>query len=116
MTQPQSRSSILALPALWAAPAAAVLALVAGSALAAGSVLDDPIATTRVPDGTTTYTQTREQNAVTSVQVRRGDNVYTVTPPEQIPSNLGGGRAATWEVFQFKPRRSDDRRAAPPPN
>ncbi len=97
------------------AVAAGVLALASGAALAADALLDDPIATTRVPDGTTTITQTREQNAVTSVQVRRGDNVYHVTPAEQIPSHEGGGRAATWEVFQFKSRRADDRRAAPPP-
>jgi hypothetical protein len=93
-----------------------MLAIASGTTLAAGSLLDDPIATTRVPDGTTTYTQTREQNAVTSVQVRRGENIYHVTPPEQIPANQGGGRAATWEVFQFKSNRADDRRAAPPPN
>ncbi len=116
MAQPQFRSSVPVPPVLRAALAAGVLALASGAALAAGSVLDDPIATTRVPDGTTTYTQTREQNAVTSVQVRRGDNVYHVTPAEQIPSNLGGGRAATWEIFQFKSKRADDRRAAPPPN
>lgn len=116
MTQPQSRSSVFASPALRATLAACVLALASGTALAAGSPLDDPMATTRVPDGTTTYTQTREQNAVTSVQVRRGENIYHVTPPEQIPSNQGGGRAATWEVFQFKSKRADDRRAAPPSN
>ncbi len=116
MTQPQSRSSVLAPTVHRAALAACALALASGTALAADSLLDDPIATTRVPDGSTIITQTREQNAVTSVQVRRGDNVYHVTPPEQIPSNLGGGRAATWEIFQFKSRRADDRRAAPPPN
>ncbi len=116
MTQPQSRTSVLAFPVLRSAFAAGVLALASGTALATSSLLDDPIATTRVPDGTTTYTQTREQNAVTSVQVRRGDNVYHVTPAEQIPAVQGGGRAATWEIFQFKPRRSDDRRAAPPQN
>ncbi len=116
MTQPQSRPSVLVFSALRPALSAGVLALASGAVAAAGSPLDDPIATTRVPDGTTSYTQTREQNAVTSVQVRRGDNVYHVTPPEQIPSNLGGGRAATWEVFQFKSPRSEDRRAAPPRN
>ena len=119
MTQPQSRSSVLVSPAggaARAALAASLLAFASCAALAAGSPLDDPIATTRVPDGTTTYTQTREQNAVTSVQVRRGDNVYHVTPAEQIPANQGGGRAATWEIFQFKSKRADDRRAAPPPN
>ncbi len=116
MTQPQSRSSVLVVSVLRPVLAAGVLALASGVVSAAGSLLADPIATTRVPDGTTSYTQTREQNAVTSVQVRRGDNVYHVTPAEQIPSNLGGGRAATWEVFQFKSQRSDDRRAAPPRN
>ncbi len=116
MTQPQSRTSAFAFPVLRSAFAAGMLALASGATLAASSPLDDPIATTRVPDGTTTYTQTREQNAVTSVQVRRGDNVYHVTPAEQIPATQGGGRAATWEIFQFKSRRSDDRRAAPPPN
>ena len=117
MTQPQPRSSVHAFTVLRAAPVAGVLALalVAGTALAAGSVLDDPIATTRVPDGTTTFTQTREQNAVTSVQVRRGDNVYTVTPAEQIPANLGGGRAATWEIFQFRSGSGSDSKALPPP-
>ncbi len=118
MTQPLPRSSVLAFPVLRAVPAAGVLALaLAGStAWAAGSVLDDPSAATRVPDGSVTYTQTREQNAVTSVQVRRGTNVYNVTPAEQIPANQNGGRAATWEIFQFKSKRADDRRAAPPPN
>jgi len=95
----------------------------AGAAWAAGAdpltgnaLLDDPIATTRVPDGTTIITQTREQNAVTSVQVRRGTNVYHVTPPEQIPSSEQGGRAATWEIFQFRPSRARNDRAEPPPS
>ncbi len=98
-----------------AACLAGALALACGNALAADSLLDDPIATTRVPDGTTRITQIREQNAVTSVQVRRGDNVYHVTPAEQIPSHDVGGRAATWQIFQFRSKPADDRSAAPPP-
>lgn len=70
---------------------------------------------TNAPDGTTQITQTREQNAVTSVRVRRGDNVYHVTPAEQIPAHEGGGRAAQWEIFQFRSKSSRDRPAAPPP-
>lgn len=67
------------------------------------------------PDGTTQITQTREQNAVTSVRVKRGDNVYHVTPPEQIPSHEGGGRAAQWEIFEFRGKSRNDRPSAPPP-
>ncbi len=76
---------------------------------------DNPIASTRVPDGTTRITQTREQNAVTSVQVQRGGNVYHVTPAEQIPHYQEGGRAATWEIFQFRSGSGSDRKALPPP-
>jgi hypothetical protein len=66
-------------------------------------------------DGTTQITQTREQNAVTSVRVKRGDNVYHVTPSEQIPSHEGGGRAAQWEIFEFRSKSTKDRPSAPPP-
>ncbi len=111
MTQPLTRTTVRELRA---ASLACALALVSGVALAADPLLDDPIATTRVPDGTTTITQTREQNAVTSVQVRRGSTVYHVTPAEQIPANQGGGRAATWEVFQFKSAPANNRQATPP--
>ena len=98
----------------------ALLSVAAGMAMADepasdAASPDNPIASTRVPDGITTITQTREQNAVTSVRVQRGDNVYHVTPPEQIPYYQEGGRAATWEVFQFRPSRTPDRKALPPP-
>lgn len=76
---------------------------------------DDPVASTQVPDGTTTITQTREQNAVTSVRVQRGGNVYHVTPAEQIPYYQEGGRAATWEIFQFRSGSSSDRNPSMPP-
>lgn len=66
-------------------------------------------------DGTTQLTQTREQNAVTSVRVKRGNNVYHVTPAEQIPSHEGGGRAAQWEIFEFRSKSAKDRPSAPPP-
>lgn len=113
MTQPLTRPSVRDLRAAGLA-ATFALALASGLAVAADPLLDDPIATTRVPDGVTTITQTREQNAVTSVQVRRGGNVYHVTPAEQIPANQGGGRAATWEVFQFKSTPTDKKQATPP--
>lgn len=100
---------------------AGVLLAVAATAAAADEIAPDaaspenPIASTRVPDGVTSITQTREQNAVTSVEVRRGRNVYHVTPAEQIPYYQEGGRAATWEIFQFRPGSGADRRALPPP-
>lgn len=76
---------------------------------------DDPAASVAVGDGTTEITQKREQNAVTSVRVRRGTNTYYVTPAEQIPSSEGGGRAAQWEIFQFRPGRPKEIQPAPPP-
>lgn len=75
----------------------------------------NPVASTRVPDGTTTLTQTREQNAVTSVRVQRGGNIYHVTPTEQIPYYQEGGRAATWEIFPFRSGSAPERKTAPPP-
>ena len=99
-----------------------VLALAAGvlsTAWAADTLQplpDDPAASAAVGDGTTEITQKREQNAVTSVRVRRGDNTYYVTPAEQIPSSTGGGRAAQWEIFQFRPGRPKEIQAAPPPS
>lgn len=98
----------------------ALLSVVAAVAVAdepSGDVAspDNPIASTRVPDGTTSITQTREQNAVTSVRVQRGGNVYHVTPAEQIPYYQEGGRAATWEIFQFRSGSASDKKALPPP-
>ncbi len=76
---------------------------------------DEPAASSAVGDGTTEITQKREQNAVTSVRVRRGTNTYYVTPVEHIPSSEGGGRAAQWEIFQFRPGRPKEIQPAPPP-
>ncbi len=103
------------------AGASIVLALAAcaqGSAWAAAPLQplpDDPSASMAVGDGTTEITQKREQNAVTSVRVRRGTNTYYVTPAEQIPSSEAGGRAAQWEIFQFRPGRPKEIQPAPPP-
>ncbi len=112
MTQPTNRQ-LRRLLRPGAVAAGIALGIAAGNAPAAGP--DDPDASTRVPDGTTSITQTREQNAVTSVRVRRGDNVYHVTPAEQIPHYQEGGRAATWEIFQFRPKPAPDPKAPPPP-
>ncbi len=99
-----------------------VLALAAGAHITAWTadalepLPNDPAASAAVGDGTTEITQKREQNAVTSVRVKRGDNTYYVTPAEQIPSSVGGGRAAQWEIFQFRPGRPKDVQPAPPPS
>jgi hypothetical protein len=78
---------------------------------------DDPAASAAVTDGSTEITQKRQQNAVTSVRVKRGNNVYYVTPAEQIPSSEAGGRAAQWEILQFRPGRPNkDIEPAPPPS
>ena len=93
----------------------AVLSILSASA-SAENLLDDPYAGSLIPDGRTKITQIREQNAVTSVRVQRGDNIYHVTPAEQIPYYQEGGRAATWEIIQFRSKPVDDRSAMPPPN
>jgi hypothetical protein len=69
---------------------------------------DDPAVAIAVTDGTTEITQRREQNAITSVRIRRGNNTYYITPTEQIPASQSGTRAAQWEIFQFRPGRSRD--------
>jgi hypothetical protein len=69
---------------------------------------DDPAVAVAVTDGTTEITQRREQNAITSVRIRRGNNTYYITPTEQIPASQSGARAAQWEIFQFRPGRSRD--------
>jgi len=94
--------------------AGALLSIACQIALA-DNPMDDPMAGVRVPDGTTKITQTREQNAVTSVRVQRGSSVYHVTPTEQMPYYQQGGRAATWEIFQFNSAPTQDRNAPPPP-
>jgi hypothetical protein len=87
------------------------------STVASGeNLLDNPYAGSLIPDGRTKITQVREQNAVTSVRVQRGDSVYHVTPAEQIPYYQEGGRAATWEIIQFRSKPVDDRGVMPPPN
>ena len=62
-------------------------------------------------------TQTREQNAVTSVRVREGNNTYYVKPSEQSADGHGGVRGAQWQIFEFKskdkPNRSNN--GLPPP-
>jgi hypothetical protein len=93
----------------------AVLSILSTGAMAENP-LDDPYAGSLIPDGRTKITQIREQNAVTSVRVQRGDNTYHVTPAEQIPYYQEGGRAATWEIIQFRSKPVDDRGAMPPPN
>ncbi len=76
---------------------------------------DDPSVAVAVTDGTTEITQRREQNAITSVRIRRGNNTYYVTPTEQIPASQSGTRAAQWEIFQFRPGRSRDASFETPP-
>lgn len=93
-----------------------VLLSILSASVAAENPLDSPYAGSLIPDGITKITQIREQNAVTSVRVQRGDNVYHVTPTEQIPYYQEGGRAATWEIIQFRAKPVDDRGAMAPPN
>jgi len=100
--------------------ASMVLALAATAAMANDEARleplpDEPTASAAVTDGSTEIIQKREQNAVTSVRVRRGNNVYYVTPTEQIPASTGGARAAQWEIFQFRPGRSQDMPSVAPP-
>jgi hypothetical protein len=64
-------------------------------------------------------TQIREQNAVTSVRVKKGGNTYYVTPSEQFSSSQSGGRAAQWEIFEFRSKSKYpviDNGAPPPPS
>ena len=93
----------------------AVLSMLSTGA-SAENPLDDPYAGSLIPDGRVKMTQIREQNAVTSVRVQRGDSIYHVTPTEQIPYYQEGGRAATWEIIQFRSKPVDDRGVMPPPN
>jgi hypothetical protein len=97
----------------------AAFAASAACVTVAHSVTLEPLSDDSVPavapDGATQITQTREQNAVTSVRVKRGGNIYHVTPAEQIPSHEGGGRAAQWEIFEFRSKSAKDRPSAPPP-
>lgn len=62
-------------------------------------------------------TQTREQNAVTSVRVREGNNIYYVKPGEQAADGHGGVRGAQWQIFEFKSKDKPNRSSngLPPP-
>ena len=108
------KSLAVILPRYRVSGVAAVLCVLSGAALGE-PLLDDPYAGSLIPDGRTKITQIREQNAVTSVRVQHGDNIYHVTPAEQIPYYQEGGRAATWEIIQFRAKPVDDRSAMPPP-
>lgn len=64
-------------------------------------------------------TPIREQNAVTSVRVKKGGNTYYVTPSEQFSASQSGGRAAQWEIFEFRSKSKNpviDNGAPPPPS
>lgn len=78
--------------------------------------IDEPVAAPAKPATVQEITPIREQNAVTSVRVKRGGNIYYVTPSEQF-AEINGGRAAQWEIFEFRSKARDDAgsRAAPPP-
>jgi hypothetical protein len=67
----------------------------------ADNPLDDPAAGSRVPDGTTKFTQTREQNAVTSVRVQRGDNVRR----GQTIGRVGSSGGVATPQLHFEVRR-----------
>lgn len=106
--------------------AAAGLFLLAGSACAATTkealeMLPDSgepavTVTTPTPRGRE-ITQTREQNAVTSVRVREGNNTYYVKPGEQSADGHGGVRGAQWQIFEFKSKDKPNNRSngLPPP-
>ena len=61
-------------------------------------------------------TPIREQNAVVSVRVKRGDNTYYVTPSEQFSHSQSGGRAAQWQIFEFRSGKEAAGSIAPPPS
>lgn len=107
--------------------ALASLFLLAGGAQAAGNktalemLPDDgePAVTVTTPTPRAKeITQTREQNAVTSVRVREGNNTYYIKPGEQTADGHGGVRGAQWQIFEFKskdkPNRSNN--GLPPPS
>ena len=74
------------------------------------------LVTTPTPRGRE-ITQTREQNAVTSVRVREGNNTYYVKPGEQSADGHGGVRGAQWQVFEFKSKDkpNNSNNGLPPP-
>lgn len=80
---------------------------------------DEPAVRISPPSTAYDITQTREQNAVTSVRVRRGDNTYFVKPHDYAAPTESGERAAQWQIFEFnrktKPAPALRKDAAPPP-
>jgi hypothetical protein len=70
----------------------------------------------KAPPTAQEITQIREQNAVVSVRVKRGDNTYYVTPSEQFSESQNGGRAAQWQIFEFRSKKETPRSALPPPS
>ena len=77
--------------------------------------VEPAIAIPKTVTGTNEITQTREQNAVTSVRVKRGNSAYYVTPSEQFSESQSGGRAAQWQIFEFKSKSAPSDMAPPPP-
>ena len=77
--------------------------------------VEPAISVPRSATGTNEITQIREQNAVTSVRVKRGGSYYYVTPSEQFSDSQGGGRAAQWQIFEFKSKSAPPDTAPPPP-
>ena len=107
-------------------PVAASMLAAASLAVAAANVTlqglpdeEEPAVKINPPSTTYDITQTREQNAVTSVRVRRGDNTYYVKPHDYAAPTESGGRAAQWQIFEFnrktKPAPALRKEAAPPP-
>ena len=105
--------------------AASVLLLASGAHAAGNKTALDMLPDDGEPAVTVTtptprakeITQTREQNAVTSVRVREGNNTYYVKPGEQSADGRGGVRGAQWQVFEFKSKDKPNNRdnGLPPP-
>jgi len=71
---------------------------------------EEPAVKINPPSTVREITQTREQNAVTSVRVRRGDNMYYIKPQDYAAPAESGGRAAQWQILEF------NRKTKPPPD
>lgn len=97
------------------------LAILANGATAGGApdnlqALPEAEQAVMAPAPVQEVTPIREQNAVVSVRVKRGDNTYYVTPSEQFSHLQSGGRAAQWQIFEFRPKKESTGSAAPPPS
>ncbi len=118
MWGPPMKPLVFNLPALRLACATAAFAL-CGYAAAAASLEplpEDPTVTSQIVDGSVKITQKREQNAVTSVRVQRGNNTYYVSPSEYNSAMDNSVRGAQWEIFQFRNKPAPDTQpSAPPP-